>query len=335
MDEHFTAFVDSLKVVILGHGGENTTPRQKAQVENLVKLETQFRRALIRHRWGPLAYRDFIGFILDERRNILEARPFFRERNSTFTSQISDLLRNRSARGLYRFHFNYQFIRFVMKSRPWGKKSEVRLIHDELIKARQELIEMNMPLAMSQARMFYGKMQKSHLDLMDFIQIASEGLIAAIDKFCLPYTTVFRTVATHRMKGNFIDCYSETSLHFYPKDRRRLYQAYKWIKEQQGKEFSYEDLVTEINKRLKPNEATTVEEIVTLIGAASVVSANGIPVEMDEGQATTVLERYESPSEDRPDRQFEEAEANHALSVAMEKLTCLERKFLKLKGIQL
>jgi Zn finger protein HypA/HybF involved in hydrogenase expression len=114
-----------------------------------------------------------------------------------------------------------------------------------------------------------------------------------------------------------------------------LYQAYKWIKEQQGKEFSYEDLVTEINKRLKPNEATTVEEIVTLIGAASVVSANGIPVEMDEGQATTVLERYESPSEDRPDRQFEEAEANHALSVAMEKLTCLERKFLKLKGIQL
>lgn len=336
-DQHFKSFVSSLEDIITAHGDDNSTVRQKAQVERLVGLEKKFRRTLIRHYKGKKSYQKFIAYIMDQKRNILEARPFFRERNPTFTGQISDVLRNRSHRGLYRFHFNYQFINFVMKHEPWRPRSPITKLHNEIVEARNELIEMNLPLAISQARMFWSKMQKSHLEYMDFIQIAGEGLIAAIDKFCLPYTTVFRTVATHRMKGNFIDSYSETSMHFYPKDRRRLYQAYKFIKGCRGKEYQMEALVAHINNQLKPNEHTSGSEMISLLSAASVVSANAVPSTEEEhdDRPVSAIEKYAAPESSRPDIQNEDAEAKFALLSAISQLSVLEKKLLRMKGIEL
>lgn len=334
-DPHFKSFIRSLEGVIAGLGEENTTARQKAQVEGLVKLEKRFRRALIRHHLGKKVYQKFISYIMDEKRNILEARPFFRERNTVFTSQISDILRNRSHRGLFRFHFNYQFIAFVMKAENWRPRSTISKLYAEIVQARKELIELNLPLAISQARMFWGKMQKSHISYLDFIQIATEGLISAVDKFCLPYSTVFRTVATHRAKGLFIHNFSETSMHFYPKDRRRLYQAYKFIRMQQGKDYQIEDLVKHINSQLKPNEHTDVSEMVSLLNSASVISASSAPVEVDEDdRQQSVMDRYASPRSEQPDIQNEDKEAQCAMYEAIGELRVLDRKLLRMKGVE-
>ncbi|MBA3351317.1 MAG: hypothetical protein H0U23_02620, partial [Blastocatellia bacterium] len=187
--------------------------RQKVQLETLLGLEADFRRELIEHRSGPDVYKDFIVYICNERRNILAARPFFRERQGTFTSEISKHLKQGMFLSLYKFNFNIQFVNFVIRRQKWtSKRLGVRLndLADKIAKIRTEIVEMNMPLAISRARVFWSRTPKSHLTLMDLVQIAAEGLMSGIDKYVPEGDIVsrrFRSVAIGRMTGNFIEEY--------------------------------------------------------------------------------------------------------------------------------
>lgn len=339
-NRHFRVFVGDLERIIARHGDDNSTERQRGQVERLVRLELQFRKELIRHRWGRYVYQDFIEWITEER-NILEARPFFRERNPVFNGYISDILRKKNYRALYRYHINFRFISYVMRSRKWHSGSKISKLHKDIVLARKELVELNMPLAISQARIFWSKMQKGPLEYMDFVQIATEGLVAAIDKFVPPYTTVFRTVAAHRMRGNFIESFSDPYLHFYPKDRRRLYQAFKFIrsKSRSGTSYTMEELVEHVNKNLKPNEHTNVSEITNLLQASSVVSGHSTPsdrrADEDDEASLPILNRYSDPDGVRPDIQTEERQLKEVFGRAVEKLNLFERKLLRMKGVEI
>jgi hypothetical protein len=93
-DAHFKNFAGCLDSAIQRWGEmpddqEGFIARQKTQVERLDKLEEDFRRALIKHPWGPNVFREFVSFIRDKRRNILDARPYYRERQEKFTNEIS------------------------------------------------------------------------------------------------------------------------------------------------------------------------------------------------------------------------------------------------------
>jgi hypothetical protein len=103
-----------------------------------------------------------------------------------------------------------------------------------------------MPLAIAQAKQFWHKAPSATKDtrfsFMDFVQIAADGLMSAVDKFVLPggleanpaLIRVWRAVAIGRMKGNFIEMFSETTIHFFPQDKRKLYRANKHLKEFSG-----------------------------------------------------------------------------------------------------
>lgn len=82
-DLHFLHFAKSLQEVILGYSCENDsdfTARQKAQVEKLIRLENKFKKILQNDSRGIRAYHEFIKYIVGDKKNILAARPFFRER---------------------------------------------------------------------------------------------------------------------------------------------------------------------------------------------------------------------------------------------------------------
>src|ERR1035441_1274710 len=116
-------FLKNLSVAIDGHG-EITNPqeryaKQKSQVEGLVALENDFRHTLIAHSKGNYVFRRFVKFICEERRNILAARPYFRERQDVFTKEISKALKKRNEKSLYKFHVNYQFLLFTMRVVAW------------------------------------------------------------------------------------------------------------------------------------------------------------------------------------------------------------------------
>jgi RNA polymerase sigma factor (sigma-70 family) len=385
--EHFRVFRKALELAIAkyGHlveGGdeEGFQKIQKRQVELLADLEGRFRLALIRDRRGPGVYSAFVHHITGVRKNILAARPYFRERQEVFTTQIARALEVKNPPRLYGCHLNYQFVNFAMRviknhPRPWSgvaTDEEAFTIFDaagaivaELVgagaadealtcveamrtdwspgsrpaqlarriaEARWELVILNMPLAISRARIFYGRTPKSHLSFMDLVQHAAEGLISAIDKFELPYTGVFNGVACGWMTGNFIEAYSETMLHFYPKDKRRIYRANKFRSKFPHGGYEVKDLVAAVNEGMEDSSKTTEDEIQDLVAASSTVSADT----KAPGEAEDVpdnVARYEAPEETRPDVQVEWAQARARMLQAADQLSLADRKLLRLKGM--
>lgn len=159
---------------------------QRAQLKALIAAEATFRKTLLKHKWGPGVYRDFVVHICEERKNILAARPYFRERQTTFTATISKSLKKRHAPGLYKYRFNWTFIVWALGARKWHRDSPIRKIAKQIEGMRTEILQQNIPLAISQARIFWNSTPKSHLTYMDIVQIQCQALLLAIDKFTPP-----------------------------------------------------------------------------------------------------------------------------------------------------
>lgn len=334
-EPHFKTFAKVLESAISKYDSEDEkviVDRQKKQVESLVGLENKFRKALIGHAYGAAAYRNFVRFICEEKKNILAARPFFRERQDVFTAHISQAIKKRKEKELYKFHFNYTFILFVLRARKWGVSSPITKIANEIHRVREELIEMNMPLAINRARIFWSRTPKSHLSYMDLVQIASEGLMSAIDKFCLPYTPVFRSVAIGRMVGNFIEHYSETMLHFYPVDKRKIYRANKVV-HKHGDNVDYARLADTVNEGVNPEHKTNAAEIADLLSAASCVSGNTETKTASDTAGDELIDMYINHDDPTPEDMVAKADAYSQMYRAMGHLSLFEMKLLRLKGI--
>lgn len=358
-DEHFKLFAKNLTNKLMRYGkmeDVNLLALQRKQLERLVALEGQFRSTLIAHPWGPGVYKSFVYFICNENGSIQAARPYFRERQITCIGPISLALDRRSHEALYKYNFNYQFVSFVIRSRRWPAGSVLRKLAKAIELIRRDIIELNMPLAISQARIFWSKAPSkapcTHLQYMDFVQISCDGLISAVDKFVLPSPVKFRSekalneqfrkfrpMAIQRMVGNFIESYSETMVHFFPKDKRKLYRANKFLARHQGA-IDWEKVSEAVNKdsQGRPVESgacTNSSEIVDLLGAASgmmVSESSSGEAEQDE-ERENPLDRCAAAEGCRPDVQVERSEVSDRLHSAMLSLPTLDRKLLRLKGV--
>jgi DNA-directed RNA polymerase specialized sigma subunit len=344
-DDHFRKFAGSLREAIAKYQavpeGE-LMKLQKDQVERLVALEKEFRQTLIKHPWGPSVYRGFVKHICEEKRNILAARPYFRERQTVFTNQISKALKKRQATSLYRFHFNYEFVLFVLEQKRWEDNNiggKIVSLAKQIRDLRWELVEMNMPLAINRARIFWSRTPKAQLSYMDLVQITSMGLMSGIDKFCLPYSQAFRHTVIGRMIGNLIEQYSETLVHFYPVDKRKIYRANKLVNKF-GENPDWEKLAEEVNRDVEPAHRTNAIEIADLMAASSTVSSDspmqgGNGSEGDEEGAALPLETFQADESTHPDVRVETHEALMVMSRAIPELPLLEQKLLRMKGVSL
>ncbi len=343
-DEHFSQFGQSLRQLIkpmLKMSDADRLQRQQQQLESLWAMEKEFRQLLIAHRWGPGAYQAFVDFIVNDKKNILAARPYFRERQATFASSISHALRQQDIQTLYQFHVNYNFVVHILGLRPWGGRGGSRRLvqlGNDMGKLRQQLVEENLPLVINRARLFYSHTPRSHLSLMDLVQTSVDGLLSSIDKFCPPFSRMFRGVAIGRIVGNLIESYSSTSLHFFPADKRKIYRANKLLRHQPATGVDYEDLARRVNIDLNdPGHETTASELTQLLAAASTVSSNtpvtGAPDDGYFDAPKTMEEQFVADDDTRPDTQVEAAELRLALARALEQLPRLETKVLRFRGI--
>lgn len=341
-DNHFRKFAQNLKITISRYEEvpkDQFSKIQRAQVEKLVGLEKEFRQTLIRHPWGPSVYRAFVKFICDEKRNILAARPYFRERQNVFTHKISKALKKRQDKGLYRFHFNYEFVLFALEQKNWRSNNiggRIVSLAEQIRDLRWELVEMNMPLAINRASIFWRRTPQSHMSYMDLVQTTAMGLMAGIDKFCLPYSAAFRHTVIGRMIGNLIESYSETLVHFYPDYKRKIYRANKIISKM-GEVIDWEKVAEFVNENMKPEHCTTATEIQDLVAAASTVSSD-VPLsgegEDEDGEALP-LDTFQADESTHPDVRVESQEALDVMSKALPELPLIERKLLRLRGVSL
>lgn len=347
-EEHFRSYFGTLEKQLekfwRTREGQDLLDVQREQVEGLVKLEHEFKLALIGHSAGIKVYRKFVDYICSIRCNILDARPYFRERQKVFTEEISTALRDRRARALYKFRFNWRFISFALKAHAWAPKSKVNLIAAQIAALRNDLVRTNLPLANQRARKFFKSTPQSHLEHMDLVQIAAEGLLSAVDKFVPPFKKAFRDVMIGRMVGNFIEQYSETLVHFYPNEKRKLYRAHKWVGKNAGT-TDFKDMAAFVNapvkrrgkapRPVKGSHRTNEAEIHSLTAAASTVSADSLVDEevSDHGPPTRSIERYAAPPECQPDVIVEREQAFAKLKEAGKLLTLRQKKLLMLRGI--
>lgn len=331
---HYKLFAASLEEVICkrNNSEEENIAQQKCQIETLCNYEKGFRDTLISSIEGREAYTDFIKYVRDERKNILAARPYFRERQEIFKSRIAPALRNRSEDELSKFNINYSFISFVMGLGRFGEETQVYKIAQNVKDIRNELIQTNIPMAISRARAFVRHSQQ-HLEYMDLIQIATEGLIAAIDKFVLPYNDSFGGVLYGRVTGDLIEANSETLIHFYPKDKRLIYNANKFVKSGKTFEEIAKYLNEEFSKDGKSVNLTDAHELQQLHVASYTVSGDSTGESDDSHEDKNPINRFEADNNWRPDVSLEETEALGVVKKMISKLSLFERKFLALKGI--
>lgn len=310
---------------------------QQEQVEELLDAERKFKETILKYRQATEIYKKFLQKVCIQNKNILSARPYFRETAISFSKKITPAIKTEDIESLKTFDINYQFIKFIKEAwlGPFPKRAQQ--LFERVHTARNKLIENNMPLAINRAKLFYRKTPKSHLSLMDLIEICAMGLAAGIDKWCGTYSPVFRSVCIGRMVGNMIDCYSETMVHFYPSDKRVLYKANS-IRGRQGID-DIEELTRAINESFKkdalegksvPKNEVTVPELAALMAAASTVSADATV--NDEGYG---VYHFTMDPEQDIEGAYAEKEATTKMLSLVKSLPLLHRKVLRLKGIKI
>lgn len=416
-DSHFSQFATSLSARLAKYDlGADLSKHernlvllavQRDQLTRLLAAESRFRDLLIEAKLADGIYTDFLTMIRREKRNILAARSYFRERQKVFTGGpcepcsarraplrtcgqchgtgkigISAAISANQLDALMRYHPNVQFIQFAMRSRRWTAKTEQRLARydwwnvvrrpvrravkgeDDILTAvvqvfdlRNEIVESNIPLVIERALLFGRRTPPSHLTRMDLVQIAADGLMAGVDKLVLEAVgedgsqaawdgagaadeveftkepgSCFRSVAIGRMVGNLIEKYSETLIHFYPGDKRKLYRANKATRCGIKEEIDFDVVANTVNQDPKTgeevpeNQRTSASEIVDLMGAASCVS-------MVDEEGIDQVSSFAADDSWRPDRRVERAQALERTRAVIRTLPLLERKFLALIGI--
>jgi hypothetical protein len=319
---------------------------QRHQVEKLMALEEKFRKSIKPYAQSREIYKKFILAVAVTNKNILSARPYFREKAGTFSSSITPAIKAGDIKALQEFHINYNLMQFIRENwlGPFPKRSQK--LFDETKDIRRRLIENNIPLAINRAKLFFRKVPRSHLTLMDMIGIASMGLVSGVDKYVGEYTRVFNGVCIGRMTGNMIDSYSETTLHFYPSDRSILYRANSLRYRLKIDDLAV--LADAINKSYVEDAKTgmrvpkgniTTSQLSELMGAASPVSSDGSDQSSgandERGQDNSVID-VKGMHDDKPNAE-DMAIHNDAVSrmiLCARRLPLLQQKILRLKGIK-
>jgi len=316
---------------------------QKDQVEELLALEIEFKESILKYsRQSTDVYKKFVQKIRVTNKNILSARPFFRESAKSFSKNVTPHLKTNNIEKLKTFDINYQLVKFIKENwiGPFPKKAEK--LFKKIHTARTKLIENNLPLAVNRAKLFYRKTPKGTLTLIDLIGICSAGLAAGVDKWNGPYSPVFRSVCIGRMVGNMISDYSDTTVHFYPTDKKILYRTNS-IRGRQHIE-DIEELTKEVNNSWQNdiNEAkkagkrvpivpppSTVAELSELLAAASTVSADTTVNEEGFG----IYDYYQDPGLNI-ENDYIEKECLSKIFELAKNFTILQKKVLRLKGLK-
>lgn len=309
------------------------TAQQKAQVERIMELEEIFRETINSYKQSDKIYQKFLMFIKIEKGNILTARPYFREDSKTFGEFVSPAFKKDDVQEIKKFHINYKFMMFVIKNWRGNLPKKAANAWKEHQEVRQKIIENSMPLAINMAMKFFKATPKNHLGLMDMISSSVAGLCTGVDKWVGPFRTVFRSVCIARMKSNIMDLYNQTSLHYFPSDKKIIYKA-NLLKSREKIEDP-ELLLEAINHYLKESGDKRVlqdYELNDILNGSNICSIETETEVDDKGFA--VYDTYIDES-NNVETKVAKKDALQAVLYACQKLKLIEQKVIKLKGVDL
>lgn len=334
-DKDFYKLAIEVTKAIENNKKDGTT--QEQQVNELVAAERDFKESILKYKQSTAIYVKFLNLIREKNKNILSARPYFRERAKDFSKLVTPPIKEKNIELLKTFNINYKFITFIKNVwlGPFPKKAQE--LYERVFLAREKLIQNNTPLAINQAKLFYRKNPANHLDYHDMIDICMEGLCAGIDKWCGPYSKVFISSCLGRAKGNLMEAVSESVIHMYPSHRRILYKA-NMIRSRRGIE-NIEELTKAINESFRqdgldgksmPKKEVTVSELSSLLSAASIVSADQTVNEEGYG----VYAYTEDETKDTEGNYINKESMSRMIHCTKD-LPLIHKKILRLKGVKI
>jgi len=321
----FQDFVRDINRIVKQQRREDSRSQEEL-LNALFDCEQRFRDMLVSTSKGEKTYADFIVYIREVKRNILSSRIFFRERQGTFTQEMSICFKEPDPRKLQQYRINYEFVKWVLKNYKGPKKKKLTAIKDEMVKLRTMLMYKDVFLALSRAKIFSTRAPNWRIEHMDMVQDACEGYLIAVDKFVPPYTNVFRSVAIGRMTLLMLTDRNATMVKFSPTESRILYRA-RNAKYKVGLQDPKD--ILEYVRESYPK--TTLEQLARIEAATGVSSLDG---SLESSQDTGHPIHYVNNLSDETVDIMQEASLNQAtekMAVAFNCLNLLEQKALRLK----
>jgi RNA polymerase sigma-B factor len=185
--------------------------------------------------------------------------------------------------------------------------------------ARDKLIEVNLPLARAIARRYAGRGEQ----LDDLVQVASIGLIKAIDRFDLARGVFFRTYAVPTIVG-------EIKRHF--RDRAWAVHVPRRLKElNQMLSSLIRDLSAQLERSPTISELAAAagieeEEVLEAIESGRAYTAESLSAPADEGSELDRMQTLGVVEE-----AFDRTEDQHLLASGLEMLGERERRIIQLR----
>ena len=289
-------------------------------LEDLLSKEYSFKKTLIKYKKGLQVYEKFISYITEDERNILAARIFFREREATFSKHISKAIKNKDVATLLKFKINYKFMNWAVNNCNIPQRKKLEGMLNSASEYRRSIIEQNLPLVVNRSRLYQYKTRKYSIDALEFIQVAVEGFMAAIDKFVPMKDVQFKGVAVGWMQARLMADFSDGFLKLSVREKRILYRANVAI---------YRHSIKEINDVLKfvriSFPKTTMKALEDVL-SSSIAPSN---IELHSSSDNGILDANEQ--RDNESEIVRSLDQQHLIK-EVDLLPCLQKKVIILRG---
>lgn len=307
-DTHYSQLASDIRLIL----------RKKKFLPNdiiytdLVLCEEAWRDLLLSTKHGIKIYEKFIHYIINVKQNILDARPFFRIKQSEYITKVNPFIRNNNPKPLTKLRINSTFITFVMEIYKGPHKKALNKLSNKINELRKDFLIRNFPLILNRIKLIY---HTSNMEIQDLVAIASSAALLTIDKFAptiknghIVYTSVILSSIIRRITAAVDQTIDSQQLHLYPSDRKILIEIARLKKE------GLTDLEVSDKVNVSEYEISRFE--------------NGVSIESYDENVNQLESHTESVDETVSMKEQKSILAKH-----LDILTVFERKILKLKGM--
>jgi RNA polymerase sigma-B factor len=186
-------------------------------------------------------------------------------------------------------------------------------------KARDKLVEANLPLARAIARRYAGRGEQ----LDDLVQVASIGLIKAIDRFDLERGVYFRTYAVPTIVGEIKRHFRDRAWAVHvPRRLKELNQMLSSLIQDMSAQLGRSPTIAELAEAAGVDE----EDVVEALESSRAYTAESLNAPAEEGSELDRLQTLGAVEE-----AFERTEDRQLLASGMEALEPRERRIIQLR----
>ena len=187
--------------------------------------------------------------------------------------------------------------------------------------AREQVIQEQMPLVEFLSRKFAGRGEP----VEDLVQVASIGLIKAVDRFDVDRRIEFSTYATPNIMGEIKRYFRDKGWAMrVPRGLQELRQSAKEAVREETVRTGRSPTIAELSEKLDSDEESVAEALT--LGRAYNTTSLDAPINSDDAESDTIVDLQ--PDKESP---FEGIEDKVLLQAAMERLKEQQREILRLR----